>query len=49
MSIWRLNWIEPNDLFFIPFNYSEYDIIPFKSTWNMVKDIPNHIPDNMIG
>ena len=36
-------------LFLITFNYLDSNIIPFTSTWKMVKYNPNHIPDNMIG
>ena len=40
--------IDFNYLFRIPFNYLSSDVSPSPSTWNMVKDSPNHVPMNMI-
>ena len=39
----------PYSLFLTPFNYLDPDFFNFTSTWNMVKEIPNHILENMIG
>ena len=36
-------------LFIIIFNDLDSDVIPFTSTWKMVKDTTNRILDNMIG
>ena len=41
--------VSPYPLFPIPFNYLDSNILPFTSTWNMVKDTPKNMPDNMIG
>ena len=36
-------------ILFIPVNSLDYDVLTFTSTWKMLKDNPNHIPENMIG
>ena len=38
-----------NQPFLIPANYLYYDVLPFTSTWKMVKDASNNILMNMIG
>ena len=45
----RLKWIYSNSPFLIPDHYLYSDVLPFTSTWKMVKDTPNHILKNMIG
>ena len=44
--VWRLY---SNSPLLIPDHYLYSDVLPFTSTWKMVKDTPNHIPMNMIG
>ena len=39
----------PYFLFLITFNCLEYDFLSITSTWNMVEDTPNHIPNIIIG
>ena len=41
--------IIPYYLFRITLNYLYSGALPFASTCNMVKDTPNHIPENIIG
>ena len=41
--------IIPYSLLLVPFSYLDSGVLPFASIWKMLKDTPNHIPDNMIG
>ena len=38
-----------NFQFLIPSNYLYSGVLPFTSTWKMVKEAPNNIPMNMVG
>ena len=38
-----------DSLFLINCKYLDSDALPLASTWNMVKDTPNHILENMVG
>ena len=44
--VWR---IKSNSPFLISDNCLYYDVIPFASTWKMVKEAPNHVQMNMVG
>ena len=47
--IWRLKYIKFNYILLIPSYYLCPDILPFASTWKVVKDAPNYVPMNVIG
>ena len=43
-------WSDLIDSYFlIQFSYFESDFLPFTFLWKVVKDAPNHIPNNCIG
>ena len=44
--VWRLY---SNSPFLVPDNYLYSSVLPFTSAWEVVKDTPNHILENMIG
>ena len=49
IPIWRFKLIDFHSLFRTPFDYLVLMLFPSPSTWKMVKDVPIHIPENMIG
>ena len=45
----RLKYIKSNFLFLIPSNSLCFSVLPFTSTWKLVKDATNYVLMNMIG
>ena len=46
--VWRIKYIHYISPFLIPAKYLYSDVLPFTSTWKMVKYAPNHIPTDTI-
>ena len=49
ICIWRPKYIKSNYPFLIPSNDLYSNVIPFTSTWKILKDAPNHIRMIMVG